>query len=69
LLLDIPLGATRTQIDKAYKRKAREVHPDIGGSDEAMQKLNAAYTVLMERFRAPHKNDVRGDVTSSQEEG
>ena len=33
--------------DKAYKRLARQLHPDVGGSTEAMQDLNA----LMEAAR------------------
>lgn len=30
------------EIDAAYKRKVREVHPDLGGSNEAMTKVNLA---------------------------
>lgn len=34
--------ATSDEIDVAYKRKIREVHPDAGGSHEAMTKVNIA---------------------------
>ena len=33
-------------IDAAYKALARLTHPDLGGSTEAMQRLNAAYERL-----------------------
>ncbi|MEM9774069.1 MAG: hypothetical protein AAF902_05785 [Chloroflexota bacterium] len=31
------------EIKKLYKKLAKENHPDLGGSDEAMKSLNAAY--------------------------
>lgn len=34
--------ASQEQIDAAYKIKARQAHPDLGGSAEAMQKVNIA---------------------------
>jgi curved DNA-binding protein CbpA len=36
----------RQQVDNAkdaYRRKAKECHPDIGGSAVAMAEINAAY--------------------------
>jgi hypothetical protein len=35
--------ATRKEVDKAYKRLARKVHPDVGGSHEQFLSLNKAY--------------------------
>ena len=43
----LTLGAIRD----AYKRKAVEVHPDSGGSTEAMRRLNEAYQMLKELYR------------------
>lgn len=37
------------EIHSAYRRAARELHPDRGGSVEDMQKLNAAFDVLTKR--------------------
>ena len=34
----------------AYRKLARENHPDLGGSKEAMQKINAAFEVLERRY-------------------
>lgn len=34
----------------AYRRLAREHHPDLGGTKEAMQKVNAAFEVLERRY-------------------
>ena len=47
VVLDLPLDATPDQIQAAYRRKARECHPDHGGSDEAMAAVNEAYDRLM----------------------
>lgn len=39
-------GASRSDIDRLYKRLAAHLHPDRGGSEEGMKSLNEAYTVL-----------------------
>lgn len=53
--LDLPTQAghslTLRSIRDAYKRKAVEVHPDSGGSTEAMRRLNEAYQMLKELYR------------------
>ncbi|OJW23080.1 MAG: hypothetical protein BGO49_28530 [Planctomycetales bacterium 71-10] len=41
-VLGIAPGATEAEIDAAYRAKAKSVHPDNGGSAEAMQELNEA---------------------------
>lgn len=38
--------ATREEIERRYKRLARERHPDRGGDEEAMKSLNEAWRVL-----------------------
>lgn len=38
--------ATRSEIDRLYRRKAVQHHPDRGGSEEEMKSLNEAYGVL-----------------------
>ena len=35
-VLDVPPGASPEEINKAYKRKAIENHPDRGGDPEKM---------------------------------
>ncbi|MCL2067078.1 MAG: DnaJ domain-containing protein [Treponema sp.] len=47
-LLGVELGATAGEIKKAFREKAKRLHPDIAGSAaaEAMRKLICAYEVL-----------------------
>jgi hypothetical protein len=39
-------GASRSDIDRLYKRLAAHLHPDRGGTEEEMKSLNEAYGVL-----------------------
>ncbi|KAK3131284.1 hypothetical protein QOZ80_6BG0504520 [Eleusine coracana subsp. coracana] len=49
-VLGVGAGATRGEIKAAYRRLAREVHPDAaggcGGGDEDFIRLHAAYATL-----------------------
>lgn len=45
-LLGIDYDAENADIKKAYLLKAKEAHPDAGGSTEAMQQLNQAFRTL-----------------------
>jgi len=38
--------ASRSDIDRLYKRLAAHLHPDRGGSEEEMKSLNEAYGIL-----------------------
>lgn len=40
--LGVQEGASQAEIDKAFREQAKKLHPDKGGSDEAMSNLNAA---------------------------
>ena len=40
-------GAPREVIDAAYRALARLYHPDAGGSEEAMTRLNLAYRQIV----------------------
>ena len=42
-VLDVGTGASRAEIEQAYRRRAFNLHPDRGGSTEAMAELNVAY--------------------------
>jgi curved DNA-binding protein CbpA len=48
-LLGIRQGASTAQIKKAFREKAKQLHPDIAGSShvESMRKLISAYEVLI----------------------
>ena len=45
-LLGVAAGATAKEIKAAWKKAAVANHPDLGGSTEVMQKINAAYELL-----------------------
>ena len=45
-VLGLPPSASGSQIRKAYRQRAKESHPDKGGSDEQFQRLSQAYEVL-----------------------
>jgi DnaJ-class molecular chaperone len=46
-VLGVGAGASRCEIKAAYRRLAREVHPDAGGrGDEGFIRLHAAYATL-----------------------
>ena len=50
-VLGVERNATPDEIKKAYRERARECHPDAGGSDEAFQRLNEAYDILSDERR------------------
>lgn len=45
-VLGLSSSATWEEIEQAYRRKAKILHPDHGGDEYAMSKLNAAYLQL-----------------------
>lgn len=46
---------TLPQIREAYRQMALANHPDAGGSEEAMRRLNEAYQLLKELYRQPRE--------------
>jgi hypothetical protein len=47
--LGVPTGASPEEIERAYRRRVKEVHPDQGGDEEAFRRLREAYTVARDR--------------------
>jgi len=45
-ILGVNPSDTREEIDRAYKKKAKEHHPDSGGLNMEMVKINAAYEAI-----------------------
>ncbi len=45
-VLGVDECASRSEIERQYKRQAAKHHPDRGGTEERMKFLNEAYTVL-----------------------
>jgi hypothetical protein len=56
-LLQLPLGKRLAvpEIRQAFRRAAKSVHPDMGGSEEAFRELIAAQEMLM--HRGVHKHE------------
>jgi curved DNA-binding protein CbpA len=50
-ILGIKKDASAKQIKKAFRRKARETHPDHGGDHEEFAQVNAAYQILSNSYR------------------
>jgi molecular chaperone DnaJ len=50
-LLDLRRDASDEDIKRAYRRKAREHHPDAGGDEEAFKQVTHAYQVLSDPQR------------------
>lgn len=48
-VLGVEEHASKTEIDRQYKRQAAKHHPDLGGSEEHMKSLNEAYSVLKDQ--------------------
>ena len=46
-ILDVAKDATREEINRAYKKQIKTVHPDHGGSDYLASRLNAARSLLL----------------------
>jgi len=49
--LDVDEKATREQIKKAYRKKAKKMHPDVGGSNEEFALITEAFAVLYNNHR------------------
>ncbi|MFA5023481.1 MAG: J domain-containing protein [Patescibacteria group bacterium] len=46
-ILDIPFGASDEEVNKSFRTKALQMHPDVGGSTGQMQQLNIARDILL----------------------
>ncbi len=55
-LLGIPPGSSEEEIRKAFRRKAKTVHPDVSDAPDAAEqftRLKASYDLLLERLNDP----------------
>lgn len=60
-ILDVPRNASKDTIKRAYRRKAKETHPDAnGGEDEAFKQVHEAYRLLTDETRR-HQYDASGN--------
>jgi curved DNA-binding protein CbpA len=64
-LLGLKRAATREEVRKAYRRKAKSSHPDSGGSEEAFNALTAAHDVLADAKRR-ERYDSTGEIEQAR---
>lgn len=67
-VLGVPPGSSERAIRAAYLRRARELHPDVGGTDEAMRALNAAYDQLSSTPSSPNWSSERAESVRSEDQ-
>lgn len=60
-ILGVPTDADDATIKAAYRRKAKETHPDKGGSKEAFHAVQHAYEVLSDAERRAHYDRTGSD--------
>lgn len=49
-ILGVSIDASEDEVKSAYKKRAWDAHPDHGGNNEEMAKVNAAFEVI-KKFR------------------
>ena len=64
-LLDVPREAGEDDLKRAYRRKAREHHPDAGGDEEVFKAVTHAYQVLSDPARRARYDRFGDDGTSN----
>ena len=65
-ILGASRDATRTEIERQYKRRAVQHHPDRGGDEEEMKTLNEAYGVLRDDASRRAYDDERRATPEAQ---
>jgi hypothetical protein len=65
---DSPQGLTESKIEKAYKKLAKQLHPDTEeGDHEKMQQLNAARTAALDYVERSKPRDIPEGETQPEE--
>lgn len=58
-ILGVRENATDDEIKKAFRKKAKENHPDAGGDEETFKKINEAYTTLSDKKKRAEYDAMR----------
>jgi molecular chaperone DnaJ len=64
-ILGVPRDASTDEIKRAYRRKAREHHPDAGGDEDSFKRLTHAHQVLSDPQRRARYDRFGDDGTPS----
>lgn len=68
-VLGVDRDASENDIKRAYRRKARELHPDAGGDEEAFKEATHAYEVLSDPQRRARYDRFGDDGTARARTG
>lgn len=63
-VLGLDRGASADEIKRAYRRKARTVHPDVGGDEDEFKAVTHAYEVLSDPQRKARYDQFGDDGTA-----
>src|SRR3954469_10418322 len=58
-VLGVAESATDKEITRAYRKLAKEHHPDAGGSEERFKEISSAFDVLGDSEKRKEYDDVR----------
>ena len=62
-ILGVSKEATEEEINKAYKSKIKEAHPDLGGSKSEFLKFNNAYeSIKSEKNNITEEKSIREKI-------
>ncbi len=64
-VLDVPIGADKATIRKAYRNKSKKAHPDGGGTPEKFALVKTAHDILTDDSRRDHY-DRTGEFTEKE---
>lgn len=66
-VLGLTRGASLDEIKAAYRRLSKQRHPDLGGSNEAMAELNAAYAFILNEVKAGYQRQQQSETREQTE--
>lgn len=56
-ILGVPLGSSKPELKKQYRKLAVQHHPDAGGDEEKFKEISVAYEILSGK-RKPNRSEV-----------
>ena len=65
-ILGVAKNATKEEIKKAYKEKAKKHHPDNQGDKEQFTEINLAYVTLTDSKKRKHYDETGEDLPKDQ---